>query len=99
VLLPAQCHHALTPASLPEHLKKTKPNPGVLKEYRKREEDFLRRAKDLDDTTLARDAQKQSYDALCKQRLDQFMNGFNTISLKLKEMYQVCVINILSCAS
>ena len=23
-------------------------------------------------------------------RLDEFMEGFNTISLKLKEMYQVC---------
>ena len=28
------------------------------------------------------------YYALC--RLDEFMAGFNAISLKLKEMYQVC---------
>ena len=28
-------------------------------------------------------------------RLDEFMAGFNTISLKLKEMYQVCAQYIL----
>lgn len=27
-------------------------------------------------------------------RLDEFMAGFNTISLKLKEMYQVCVSSL-----
>lgn len=49
----------------------------------------MRRAKDLEDTTNERDAQKQKYDGLRKQRLDEFMAGFNAISLKLKEMYQV----------
>ena len=49
----------------------------------------MRRAKDLEDTTNLRDAQKQNYDNLRKQRLDEFMAGFNAISLKLKEMYQV----------
>ena len=72
-----------------EKLKNAKPNLGVLKEYRKREEEFLRRAKELEDTTNLRDAEKAKYDSLGKQRLDEFMAGFNTISLKLKEMYQV----------
>ena len=62
---------------------------AVLKEYQRREEEFLRRAKDLDETTALRDAEKQKYDSLRKQRLDEFMAGFSTISLKLKEMYQV----------
>jgi len=61
----------------------------VLKEYRKREEEFLNRAKDLENITNQRDAQKGKYDGLRKQRLDEFMAGFNLISLKLKEMYQV----------
>ena len=72
-----------------EQLKKSKPNMAVLKEYQRREEEFLRRAKDLDETTALRDAEKQKYDSLRKQRLDEFMAGFSTISLKLKEMYQV----------
>lgn len=78
-------------ACISEKLKNAKPNLNVLKEYRKREEEFLRRAKDLEDTTGQRDAQKQIYDGLRKQRLDEFMAGFSLISLKLKEMYQVCL--------
>jgi structural maintenance of chromosome 4 len=62
---------------------------GVLEEYRRREEEFLRRAKDLDETTARRDEEKNKYDELRKQRLDEFMTGFHFISTKLKEMYQV----------
>ena len=62
---------------------------SVLKEYQKREE-FLNRTKDLKNIINQRDAQKGKYDGLRKQRLDEFMAGFNLISLKLKEMYQVC---------
>ena len=62
---------------------------GVLKEYKKREEEYLNRAKDLEEVTARRDAQKAKYDGLRKQRLDEFMTGFSAISAKLKEMYQV----------
>lgn len=72
-----------------EKLSNAKPDLSVLKDYKRREEEFLRRAKDLDQITEQRDAQKQLYDNLRKQRLDEFMAGFNLISLKLKEMYQV----------
>jgi structural maintenance of chromosome 4 len=49
----------------------------------------MKRAKDLEETTAACDTQKQLYDGLWKQRLDEFMAGFSSISLKLKDMYQV----------
>jgi chromosome segregation ATPase len=74
-----------------EKLQRAKPNLGVLKEYKKREEEWMRRAQDAEDTTKERDAQKQRYDQLRKQRLDEFMAGFTAISFKLKEMYQVRV--------
>lgn len=74
-----------------EKLQRAKPNLGVLKEYRKREEEWMRRAQEADDTTKERDSQKQRYDQLRKQRLDEFMTGFTAISFKLKEMYQVCI--------
>lgn len=61
----------------------------ALEEYRKREADFLKRVKDLDEVTAQRDAMKKRYDDLRKTRLEEFMSGFNTISSKLKEMYQV----------
>ncbi|KAI6154283.1 hypothetical protein BKA82DRAFT_4099537 [Pisolithus tinctorius] len=77
---------------LDEKIKNAKPNLGVLKDYKKREEEFMRRAKDLEQITEARDAQKLKYDTLRKQRLDEFMAGFNLISLKLKEMYQMITL-------
>ena len=74
-----------------EKLQKAKPNLGVLKEYRKRAEEWKRRAQEAEDTAKQRDAQKQHYDQLRKQRLDDFMAGFTAISFKLKEMYQARV--------
>ena len=35
---------------------------------------------------------KDEYEELRKQRLDEFMAGFNSISLKLKEMYQMITL-------
>merc|ERR1711934_557593 len=42
--------------------------------------------------TGERDALRKSHDALRKARLDEFMSGFHTISLKLKEMYQMITL-------
>ena len=67
---------------------------AALKEYRRREEEFLKRAKDLEEVTSLRDQAKQKHDGLRKQRLDEFMTGFTTISSKLKEMYQVSLLHI-----
>ncbi|CCF51841.1 hypothetical protein NDA10_005675 [Ustilago hordei] len=67
-------------------------NMSVLAEYRKREAEFLSRAKDLEATTQERDAAKQRYDDLRKQRLENFMAGFSVISSKLKEMYQTITL-------
>lgn len=69
-----------------------KPNLNVLAEYRKREAEFLDRAKDMESVTAARDDAKTRYDDLRKVRLDEFMAGFTAISAKLKEMYQVSLV-------
>lgn len=62
---------------------------SIKQEYKKKEEEFLGRANDVEEITKERDEQKLHYEQLRKQRLDEFMAGFNSISLKLKEMYQV----------
>ncbi|OCH95713.1 RecF/RecN/SMC protein [Obba rivulosa] len=77
---------------LDEKIKNAKPDLSVLKDYRKREAEFLRRAQDLEEVTQARDAKKQEYEDLRKRRLDEFMSGFSMISLKLKEMYQMITL-------
>lgn len=76
-------------AQLEEDISKAKPNLNVLNEYRRREAEFLDRARDLETVTQKRDAAKQRYDDLRKVRLDEFMAGFSAISAKLKELYQM----------
>lgn len=61
----------------------------MLKEYKQKETEFLNRHDDLEKVISLRDDQKKKYEDLRKQRLEEFMAGFSTISLKLKEMYQV----------
>lgn len=72
-----------------EEIAKAKPNLNVLTEYRRREAEFLDRARDMETVTSQRDSAKQRYDDLRKVRLEEFMAGFSAISAKLKEMYQV----------
>lgn len=60
-----------------------------MEEYQRRESEYKERSKDLEQTINARDAVRKMCDDLQKRRLDEFMHGFNIISLRLKEMYQV----------
>ncbi|TFK21552.1 hypothetical protein FA15DRAFT_645475 [Coprinopsis marcescibilis] len=77
---------------LDEKIKNSKADTSVLREYKKKQAIFDNRAKDVEEATKARDEMKDKYDGLRKQRLDNFMSGFNTISLKLKEMYQMITL-------
>jgi hypothetical protein len=70
-------------------IQNASPNLSVLEEYRRREEEYMSRAKDLEEITSKRDECKKEFDRLRKQRLEEFMQGFTLISQKLKEMYQV----------
>lgn len=49
----------------------------------------MARLEELDAITGERDEARRRFEELRKQRLDQFMTGFSTITYKLKEMYQV----------
>ncbi|KAI9484434.1 hypothetical protein BDB00DRAFT_774953 [Zychaea mexicana] len=70
-------------------VENAKPNLSVLEEYRRREEEYNGRVEELNDVTSKRDEVKNEAESLRKQRLDEFMQGFNIISQKLKEMYQM----------
>ena len=78
--------------ALEHELSTTKPNLTVLEEYKKREEEYLSRAKDLEEITALREEAKKAYDEIRKRRLDEFMAGFQIISLRLKEMYQMITL-------
>ncbi|CUA72888.1 Structural maintenance of chromosomes protein 4 [Rhizoctonia solani] len=85
-------HLAADVLLLEDKLGNAKPNLNVLPEYRRREEEYLAKAKEFEEITRQRDEQKAKYEELRKQRLDEFMTGFNMISSKLKEMYQMITL-------
>jgi structural maintenance of chromosome 4 len=77
---------------LEEALSSLKPNMGAIAEYRRREKEYMERVSELDAITETRDSARREHEDLRKQRLDEFMNGFNKITMKLKEMYQMVTL-------
>lgn len=76
-------------AALEEKTQNTNVDLGVLGEYRKRVEEHEARSADLNEAVTQRDTAKRRCDELRRLRLEGFMEGFGTISLRLKEMYQM----------
>lgn len=76
-------------SSLNEATKNANIDMHILKEYRRRASDYIERRDHLNSSIEARDQMKQHCESLQKKRLDEFMEGFNMISMKLKEMYQM----------
>jgi structural maintenance of chromosome 4 len=77
---------------LEAELASLKPDMGAIAAWRKKEDEYCRRADELRALTEARDAVRAEHDGLRKRRLEDFMAGFNAISLKLKEMYQMITL-------
>ncbi len=67
-------------------------NMGVLTEYKKKENEYFERVKNLDNATGSRDTARRKYDDLRRSRLEAFMAGFGAITLRLKEMYQMITL-------
>ncbi|KAJ3072602.1 hypothetical protein HDU98_003325 [Podochytrium sp. JEL0797] len=77
---------------LNDEICKMTPNLSALTEYRQKMTIYLARFKDLEESTAKRDEIRNSHEKLRKRRLDEFMEGFYTISYKLKEMYQMITL-------
>lgn len=76
-------------AALEEKTQNVNVELGVLAEYRRRVEEHMARNADLQSAVGQRDTAKKRCDELRRLRLEGFMEGFSTISLRLKEMYQM----------
>lgn len=74
---------------LEEKTQNTKVEFDVLEEYRKREQEYKARSQDLENIINERNSVRSCLNELKQSRLNEFMVGFNSISLKLKEMYQM----------
>lgn len=71
-----------------ERLNSKKPNLSVIQEYEAKRLSYLERVQVLEDITSKRNSMRALYDEVRKKRYTEFMQGFNIISKKLKEMYQ-----------
>lgn len=74
---------------LNEYMKDVKVDIEVLKEYGRKKQELEMRRKELNESVEERDNLKNHCEELKRKRLDEFMEGFNKISLSLKEMYQM----------
>uniref|UniRef100_A0A7S0STF6 Structural maintenance of chromosomes protein 4 n=1 Tax=Mantoniella antarctica TaxID=81844 RepID=A0A7S0STF6_9CHLO len=79
-------------AVLEDELAVMKPDLASIDAFRTKEAEYEARAGELRGVTESRDATRGEYDDLRKRRLDEFMSGFNVISLRLKEMYQMITL-------
>jgi structural maintenance of chromosome 4 len=79
-------------ALLELELKNMKPNMGAIQLYRKKDREYQERVKEFDSVTERRDTERKVFEGLRKKRLDEFMAGFTTITMKLKEMYQMITL-------
>lgn len=76
-------------AAIEEALSNATIDLSVLEEYRRRAQEHAARLSDLQTSVQARDALQAHLNTLRAKRLSEFLTGFNTISLRLKEMYQM----------
>lgn len=76
---------------LEEQLKK-KPNLGHIKEFTDKRLVYLDRVRVLEDITLKRNEMRDKYEEVRKRRYTEFMEGFNIITRKLKEMYRMITL-------
>nr|CDS31144.1 structural maintenance of chromosomes protein [Hymenolepis microstoma] len=65
------------------------PNMSAIEQYRKKVDLFLKRVAELDHVSELRAEQVKQEAEFKAKRLNEFMAGFNTITMRLKEMYQM----------
>ncbi|KAI5644662.1 structural maintenance of chromosomes protein 4 [Phthorimaea operculella] len=61
-------------------------------DYKAKEELYIKRAQELEEITNKRNDMRTLFDQLKKKRTTDFLCGFNTITTKLKEMYQMITL-------
>lgn len=74
---------------LEDELEDIKVDVDVLEEYGKRASEYQHRKVDLNEAVAKREELRNYVEDLKKKRLNEFMKGFFTISMTLKEMYQM----------
>lgn len=69
-----------------------KPNMNAIVIYKTKLADLKTREEDLNSTVEKLTKAKHIFECVKNRRYNEFMEGFNVISSKLKEMYQVKIL-------
>ncbi|XP_063973177.1 structural maintenance of chromosomes protein 4 [Diachasmimorpha longicaudata] len=79
-------------AAAQERLPQEIPNMQTIKDYLEKDKVFMERSAQLQEATTARNQMRNAYDEARKRRAEEFHAGFNVITTKLKEMYQMITL-------
>jgi structural maintenance of chromosome 4 len=78
--------------TLEANLKNLKPNLQSIEEFRRADAEHKAKLSEYDDVHNQREEGRRNLEILRQKRLEEFMEGFSTISMKLKEMYQMITL-------
>jgi len=78
--------------TLEANLKNLKPNLTAIEEFRRADAEHKTRLNDYEDVHSRREELRRKLEGLRQTRLEEFMEGFSVISMKLKEMYQMITL-------
>ncbi|CAI5484845.1 unnamed protein product [Closterium sp. Yama58-4] len=67
-------------------------NLSSMAEYRKKEAVYAQRLGELEAVTAERDSVRVAQEEVKRRRLEEFMAGFDAITMRLKEMYQMITL-------
>merc|ERR1719370_2779243 len=79
-------------ASSQERLDQMSPNMAAIEEYEKKNRAYVLRWQEFQECTERRDFVREKLAELKKRRLEEFLEGFQIINRKLKEMYQTITL-------
>ncbi|XP_011862208.1 PREDICTED: structural maintenance of chromosomes protein 4 [Vollenhovia emeryi] len=73
---------------LPEQI----PNMQIIADYQEKDALYMTRTAELEETTAERNKMREIHETARRRRINEFLNGFNLITAKLKEMYQMITL-------
>eukprot|EP00929_Paragymnodinium_shiwhaense_P029191 TRINITY_DN16790_c0_g1_i1.p1 TRINITY_DN16790_c0_g1~~TRINITY_DN16790_c0_g1_i1.p1 ORF type:complete len:1458 (+),score=653.66 TRINITY_DN16790_c0_g1_i1:138-4511(+) len=78
--------------TLEASLKNLKPNLQSIEEFRRADTEYKTKSAEYEAVHSQREEARRKLESLRQQRLEEFMEGFSVISMKLKEMYQMITL-------
>mmetsp|Transcript_87519 Transcript_87519/g.194542 ORF Transcript_87519/g.194542 Transcript_87519/m.194542 type:complete len:1508 (+) Transcript_87519:95-4618(+) len=78
--------------ALEANVKNLKPNLTAIEEFRRADTEHTLRLGEYEEVHTKREEARTKLETLRQQRLEEFMDGFSIISMKLKEMYQMITL-------